>query len=287
MISSTRLAALATLVTVAACARSVGTVGSAGSAPTPAAAIAPAPPKPFEYAASSGQYRFSANSQIVQSVMGQSQDMATSNTRLMSVALARSAPDTITMTLTIDSITLVGPMGMTPPGLDKVPGSKFTAKLAPNGSFYSVTGPNQDDNPLAAGMADELGRALPRIKAILAAGVTWTDTLKDQVRQAGLEVNREIITMYTVAGDSMVGSEPSWKLLREMSVKGTGKGNAQGQDIALESSGTGKGVLLVSKKGVLLAGQGEETGAGVVTLAASGMQVNLTTTTTTNFTKVR
>ena len=151
----------------------------------------------------------------------------------------------------------------------------------------SATGPAQTENPVAAGMTDELGRALPRIRAILAAGTTWTDTLKDQVKQNGLAVDREIITKFTVVGDSVVGGESSWKLTREMTTKGSGKGNMQGQDITLESSGTGKGILLVSKKGVLMGGQGEEASIGSVLLVANGMQIGLNSTTTTSFTKVK
>ena len=281
------LAIVSVLSFVTACAGSPATTGAAGTAPAPAAAAAPAPPKPFEYAASTGQYRFTANSKVVRSMMGNSQDMTSSSSRLMTISLARSGPDTITMSLTVDSISATGPMGMVAPGTDKVPGAKFLAKIAPNGSFYSVTGPRETENPVAAGMTDELGRALPRIKAILAVGATWTDTLKDEVKQGALAVSREIITKYTVAGDSLVGGETSWKLTREMTVKGSGKGNAQGQDIAIESAGTGKGTLVISKKGVLMGGVGEETSAGTVTLAASGMQINLNSNTTTTFTKVK
>jgi hypothetical protein len=284
MTARTTCLAAAAFALLSACAGSTGSTGTTGTAPAPSVAAAP---KPFEFAASTGQYRFSASSKIVQSMMGQSQDMATSNSRLMTIALARSAPDTITMSMTIDSITLVGAMGMTPPGLDKVPGSKFVAKIAPNGTFYSVTGPSETDNPLGAGMTDELGRALPRIKAILAAGATWTDTVKDRIRQSGLDVEREIITTYVVTGDSTVGGEASWKVSRSLSSKGTAKGSTQGQDITLESSGTGKGMLVISKKGVLMSGTGEETGAGLVTLVANGMQVNINSTTTTSFTKVK
>ena len=284
----TRLAAAAALTIVAACSSSTAT-GGAGSAPAPMAAkaAAPAPPKPFEYAASTGQYRFSANRKITQSMMGQQQEVNTSDNRLMTIVLARTTPDTITMQLTVDSLTMVGAMGMTPPGVDKVPGAKFTAKVSPNGSFYSVTGPSAAENPLGSQMTDELGRALPRIRAILAAGTIWTDTVNDVVKQNGLEVSRQIITKYSVMGDSVVSGEPSWKIARETASKNSGKGNVQGQDVAVESAGTGKGVLLISKKGVLMAGQGEETSNGSILLAANGMQIGVNSATTTSFAKVK
>src|SRR5881394_599038 len=147
------------LAVLAACAGSTAT-GGAKTAPAPAAAAAaPAPPKPFEYTASTGQYRFTTETKGTQSAMGNSRDISSSVSRLMTIGLARSTPDTIIVSLTIDSITSSNSMGMPTMGLDKVPGSKFTAKIAPNGSFYSVTGPTEAENALAAGMTDELGRA--------------------------------------------------------------------------------------------------------------------------------
>ncbi|HEX7939705.1 MAG TPA: hypothetical protein VF483_12030 [Gemmatimonadaceae bacterium] len=282
---STRLAAAAALTVVAACS-GTATTGGAGSAPAPKAA-APMPPKPFEYATSTGQYRLSANRKITQSMMGQQQEVNTSDNRLLTIALSRTTPDTITMQLTVDSLTMVGAMGMTPPGVDKVPGTKFTAKIAPNGSFYSVTGPSAAENPLGSQMTDELGRAMPRIRAILAAGTVWTDTVTDVVKQNGLEVNRQVITKFSVMGDSLISGESSWKIARETATKNSGKGNVQGQDVAVESAGTGKGMLLISKKGVLMAGQSEDMSTGSISLAANGMQIGVNSTSTTTFTKVK
>jgi hypothetical protein len=264
--SSTRLASVTALTLMSACAGFTG--GNAKTAPAPAKAVAPAPPKPFEYAASAGQYRFTANSKIAQTMMGQTQDMTTSSSRLMSIAMTRTSADTVTVVITIDSMTAVQPMGMPAVGLDKIPGTKFTAKIAPNGSFYSATGPSEAQNALAASMTDELGRALPRLKAILAKGATWTDSLKDQVKQGPLQVDREIITKYSVVGDSVVANEPSWKITREAAIKGSGKGSMQGQDLTIETTGTGSGVLWVSKKGVLMGGNGEEKTLGTVNMAA-------------------
>ena len=280
--NSTRLYAVIVLPMLAACS---GATSSGGAGPVPASAAQA--PRPFEYAVSTGQYRFTANSQTTQSVMGQTQDITQSSSRLTTIALARTAPDTITMSVTVDSMTATGPMGMPVVGLAKVPGSKFTAKLGPNGTFYSATGPGDAENPLAAGMIDEIGRSMPRIKATLAPGVTWTDSLKDHIRQGPLQVDRDIVSHFAVAGDSMVAGEPSWKITRELTVKGSGKGNAQGQDITIESNGTGSSVLFVSKKGVLMSISGQDKSVGTVTMAMNGMQIGLTTATTMSFTKVK
>lgn len=272
-----RFLSLATLATAAGCAGG----SSAFTAP------APVVPKPFEYAASTGQYRFTSSTRATQSLMGQSQDVTSSGNRLMTISLTRPAPDTLLMTLVIDSISDVGPMGMSQPGLDKVPGAKYSAKLSPAGAFYSVSGPSESENQAAAGMTDEIGRALPRLRAILATGAMWTDTVSDKLRQRGLDVTRQAITKYTVVGDTTIGGEPVWKIQREATVSVTGSGTAQGQALTLESAGTMRGFLLMSKKGVLVGGEAEEQSTGKVVLTANGMEVGLTSTTSTKFTKVQ
>jgi hypothetical protein len=276
-----RALAAFTLSVVAACS---GSTGVTGTAPAPAAAAAP---KPFEYADATGQYRYTSESKGSQSMMGQSREMSSTVMRLMTIAVARSAPDTVTVSITMDSLSMGNTMGMPTMGIDKVPGARFTAKLAPNGSFYSATGPSETDNPVAAAMIDEVARALPRLTAILRTGAAWTDSVKDNVKQTGLDVAREIVSKYTVAGDTTVGGESAWKILREVAAKGTGTGSVQGNAVTLESTSTGSGVLVVSKRGVLLGGHGTETSTGNVVLAANGMQIGLTSTTTSAFTKVK
>jgi hypothetical protein len=275
---------VATVVALSALAACSGTSGSAASGPRPASAAA-APSKPFEYTAGTGQYRFTTGIKSTQSMMGQSMEVTQSSSRLVTIALARTAPDTLTMTMTIDSITEIGPRGMPVLGTDKLPGVKFVAKLAPNGSFYSVTGPSETENLRAAEMADGAGRALPRLKAVLALGATWTDTINDRVKVGPLVLDREVVTKFTVSRDTLVGGVPAWKIDREQTLKGSGKGDAMGQTATLVNSGTSTGMLLVSKAGVLLGGSGEEKTTGTVTSPMG--EVGLNGTTTSSITKIK
>ncbi len=277
-----RLAIVLAVSSMAACSGSTGATGSATSVPAPAVAAAP---RPFEYAAGTSQYRYFVEGKASQGAMGNTRDFTSTVTRVMTVALARSGPDTITMNISIDSLTVVSTMPSL--GTEKAIGAKFTAKIGPNGSFYSVTGPSEADNPAAAAMADEVGRAMPRLKAILSNGVVWTDTIKDNVKQAGLDVSRFVVTKFTVMGDSMVSGEASWKIQREATVTATGTGNVQGQGAALEMTGSAKGILLMSKKGVLMGGRGDESTSGTVTLSPVGVQITLTNSQTTQFSKVK
>jgi hypothetical protein len=281
-----RLVSASSLLLLVACSGSTAG-GTANTAPAPAPAATAVAAKPFEYAATTGQYRFTAETKETFGMMGQTRDQQSSNARLITMSLARTSPETVTVTMTIDSISAVAPMGMPALEIDKVRGAKFVAKVAPNGVFYSATGPTETENAVAAAMTNDLGRALPRIKAVLAVGATWADTVRDQVNQQGLEINREIATTYRVVGDSTLDGEAAWKIVRQMSMKGTGKGAMRGADMTLQNSSTGTGILIVSKRGVLLAGSGEENGTGMVVVTANNMEINLTSKTTTQFTKVK
>jgi hypothetical protein len=178
-------------------------------------------------------------------------------------------------------------MGMTPPGIEKMNGAKFSAKVSPTGRVYSTSGPSETELPLAAAMTDEMGRTLPRIKVNLAPGASWTDTLSDKPKQNGMSLDRQIISHFTVVGDSTVGGEAAWKITRESTTSASGSGAPQGQNVVIESTGTGKGMILISKRGVLLGGESEEQSLGKVTMTANSMEIGIKSTTTTKVLKVK
>jgi hypothetical protein len=289
-----RMLALPLLTLLAASGESQVVGPAAAPVPKPAASkagaaapAAPAAPKDFEYAASTGQYRLTASSKISQSMMGQSQDMETSSMRLVSITVARTAADTLSLSMVLDSVSVVGPMGMSPPGMDKLAGAKFAAKVSPSGAVYSASGPSEAESPQAATMTDEMGRMLPRIKSTLAQGATWTDTVADKPKQNGISQDRQIISHFTVVGDSTVGGETAWKITRESTTSATGTGAPQGQNVVFESTGTGKGVILISKRGVLLGGESEEISNVKVTVTGDSTEIGIKSTTTTKVLKVK
>lgn len=258
-----------------------------GCLATASAASAAAAQGRFEYPASSAQYRFTSSAKAAQTAMGQTNNVESSNTRLLTITLERSAPDTITMTIVLDSISIVGAMGMVPPGVDKLPGTRFVAKVAPWGAMYTVTGPGEAESPLAAQLTPELGRMLPVIKAPLAAGAAWVDTLKDMPKQMGMELERVIISSFRVVGDSMVDGERAWKVQRETSTSAKGSGSPQGQPITVEATGAGTGTLLFAHSGLLLGGLNEDQTTGKIVATTSGMEFGVVTTTTTRVVKIK
>ncbi|MEX2179932.1 MAG: hypothetical protein WD801_14555 [Gemmatimonadaceae bacterium] len=85
----------------------------------------------FEYAAGTGQYRVSSTTAGTQEAMGQTQEFDTSSDQLLTLTVARAHRDTLLVTTVIDSMAAVGPMGMTPPGLDKLIGLRVLARTSP------------------------------------------------------------------------------------------------------------------------------------------------------------
>jgi len=241
----------------------------------------------FEYAPGTGQYRVSSKTKGAQEAMGQKQEFETTNNQLLTVAVARANKDTLNVTVTIDSVNAVGPMGMTPPGLDKLVGIKIAAKLAPYGAVYSAVGPTDDSIPQGGQITDEISRFLPRIKAKLAAGSTWTDTVSAKVKQAGIDVDRKVIAKYTVVGLADVAGEKAWQINRETNTSLTGSGAAQGQQMTMEGTSNGKGTLYVSQKGVFVGSENEDQANIKIVLAANGMEIGVTTTANTKVEKVK
>jgi hypothetical protein len=247
----------------------------------------PAIAQSFEYAPTKAQYRLTSTTKGAQEAMGQKQEFESSNSQLLSVTLARQTRDTVALTVVLDSITAVGPMGMVPPGLDKLIGIKVSAKLSPFGAVYASEGPADTTIANLAQITEEMGRFLPRIRGKLAAGSTWTDTTSGKVKQNGLDIDRTVVSKFTVVGDTSVAGEKGWKIARESNTSLSGTGAPQGQPMTMEGKSNGKGTLVVSQKGVFVGSQQEDQANIKITLAANGMEIGVTTTANTKVEKIK
>ena len=249
----------------------------------PSAALA----QGFEYTPSKAQYRLTSTTKGAQEAMGQKQEFESSNSQLLSVSLARQARDTVALTVVIDSIAVVGPMGMVPPGLDKLIGMSVSAKLSPFGAVYSTESPKDTSIANIATITEEMGRFLPRIRGKMTAGSSWADTTTGKVKQNGLDIDRTVISKFTVVGDTLISGDKGWKISRESSTSLSGSGAPQGQPMTMEGTSTGKATLVVSQKGQFVGSQQEDQANIKITIAASGMEIGVTTTANTRVEKVK
>jgi hypothetical protein len=128
---------------------------------------------------------------------------------------------------------------------------------------------------------------LPRIRATLAPGATWTDTVDLGGKMGELDVKRHVIAKYSVLGDSTVGADKSWKIASETSTTMSGSGVSAGQPMTLEGTSTGKGTLFITKANVFAGLQNEEQSNVKIVLTANGMEVGITSTTNTTVNKVK
>ena len=241
----------------------------------------------FEYAASSGQYRVTTKTSGTREAMGQTQTFDASTVELLSMTVAKAAKDTLALSVTIDSATGTGPMGMPLPGYDKLPGKKVAARLSPGGMVYSAQGPTDDSLPNGSQYTTELSRLLPRVKSALSSGATWTDTVKTTLHNSGLDLDRQSISTYQVTGDTTVAGASGWKIARQSQITMTGGGTTQGQLVSMESTGTGTGVFVVSKNGVFLGAMRDEDSSVKITLTAQAMDITGTNKTHITVDKVK
>jgi hypothetical protein len=248
----------------------------------PAAAMAQ-----FSYAPGTSQYRITSSMKGAQEVMGQRQEMESSSNQLITVAVARANRDTLQVTTTMDSIVVVGPMGMTPPGVDKMRGAKVVARVSPTGQVYSVTMPVPDSIQDAANLTYEMSNVLPKMRGNAAAGATWTDTTSRKVTNGGIELDRSTIATYTVAGDTTVSGQKAWKVARTSKTTLSGSGAQGGQPMTVEGTSQGNGAMFVTANGNFLGYTNQEMVNLKVVLAANGMEVGITQDATTKVEKVK
>ncbi|MDE3152321.1 MAG: hypothetical protein KGL93_08735 [Gemmatimonadota bacterium] len=229
----------------------------------------------FHYAPGTSHYRMTVDAKVTQTVMGQSNDATLNSGQKFTMALAQQAPDTLAMTVTIDSIGQTTSLGPTP-GLDSLVGQKVQAFLSPTGEFYAKH-LGADTVAALASIADQLVHILPRIRVPLAKGATWSDTLTESTLQSGLNVKRQVISTFTVAGDTTIGGATAWEITRKSNSTTSGLGNIQGQNATMDGTSTGSGLVFLTHDGTFVGGTGSEDVKAKLTLTDAGVAYDIGT----------
>jgi hypothetical protein len=128
---------------------------------------------------------------------------------------------------------------------------------------------------------------LPRIRGKLAAGSTWTDTVSAKSKQNAFDLDRRVISKFTVVGDTTVAGEKSWKVVRESNATLSGSGAPQGQPATMDGSVTSKSTIVVNPKGVFVGSNSEDQANIKVVFAANGMEIGITQNAVTKIEKVK
>jgi hypothetical protein len=226
----------------------------------------------IEYAPGTTKYRITTSTNVNQTSPMGNQTYDVGVKQQITVNLVKRTKDTVSATLTVDSISMTG----APPGTDvsKLMGTKFVALMSPTGKFFSSKGPDALD-PQLAQLAEGVGHFMPSYHGDLAIGKTWSDTLAGKISQNGMTVDRTTISNYTVAGDTTISGEKTFKVQRTTNVKAGGAGDMQGMAVTMETSGTSIGSLLLTHHGVYLGGDSKDDVAVKIVVSAQGAEINL------------
>ena len=112
------------------------------------------------------------------------------------------AKDTLLATVTLDSISLTGAASIA--DVSTLRGAKFISLVSPTGRVYSTKAPTSVD-PVASQLAEGIVRILPAYHPNLKQGVTLGDTSSGKVTKQGMELDRTVVSNFTVEHDTTIG----------------------------------------------------------------------------------
>ena len=93
--------------------------------------------------------------------------------------------------------------------------------------------------------------------------------------QQGMELDRTVVSNFTVEQDTTIGGVRAFKVARVTSVKAAGSGRPQGTPVSMESSSTSNGAFYVSAKGVFLGGTSIDDVNLKLKILAQGAEISL------------
>jgi hypothetical protein len=225
-----------------------------------------------EYAAGTTRYRVSTTTKGTQSTPMGNSGFELGMRQELTLNLARQSRDTILATVTLDSIALTGAGAVV--DVHTLLGAKFISLVSPTGRVYSTRSPVNED-PLVSQIAEGITRFLPSYRANLKTGATWADTTAGKVTQQGMELDRTIVSSFTVEHDTTIGGVKAFKVARVTSVRAAGSGSTQGTPVSMESSSTSSGRFFVSTKGVFLGGSSNDDIDLKLKILAQGAEISM------------
>jgi hypothetical protein len=237
-----------------------------------AALAAPASAQGVEYTDGTTRYRVSTTTSGSQTTPLGSSNFELGVQQQITINLARQAKDTLLATVTLDSISLTGAAAIA--DVSTLRGAKFVSLVSPTGRVYSTKAPPAVD-PVASQVAEGIVRILPAYHPDLRPGVTWADTSSGKVTQQGMELDRTVVSNFTVEHDTTIAGVRAFQVARVTSVKAAGSGSPQGTPVSMESSSTSNGKFFVSTKGVFLGATSTDDVDLKLKILAQGAEISL------------
>lgn len=244
----------------------------------------PAMAQHVEYAPGTMRFRVSSSTSGSQTTPGGTASFDIGVEERITLSIMRQAKDTVMAMLTLDSISIRSPGPQ--PDLSKLVGAKFVSLLSPTGKFYSSRAPEGLD-PQLAPIIEGVGKLLPAFPDNLAQGVTWTDTIKGKVARMGMDVDLTNVGRYTVEGDTTIGGQKAFRIVRNAAMKGVGGGSMQGTAVTMEMSSTSAGAFFITPSGSYLGGSAKDNALTRIVVVQQNMEITIkqSTATTTELIK--
>lgn len=225
-----------------------------------------------EYAVGTTRYRVATTTKGTQTTPLGNSDFELGLRQQITLNLARQAKDTIVATITLDSIALSGAAASA--DVSSLMGATFTSLVSPTGRVYSTKAPS-GANPLVAQISEAISRFLPSYRGNLKTGLAWSDTTSGKIRQQGMDVDRTIVSHFTVEGDTMIGGVKAYKVARVSLVKAAGSGTSQGVPVSMESNSTSNGRFFLSDGGLFLGATSEDDMNLKLKILAQGAEISI------------
>jgi hypothetical protein len=253
-----RLAGLMTGLLTAALATTAAAQPATHSAALPPASATLA--APFMYANGTHHYRITSVDTRTQNQAGGRApfEFTTTTTQFVTLTLAPHARDTLTMTLTLDSVNVTSTLDAPPANTDGMRGARMEGTVSPQGKIYAFAAA-PGDNQLKVALYRAFSRFISAVPTQLAAGTTWTDTLADSFKRGEFDIKTSTVTTSKVSGDTTVAGQHAWRVERSGIISTTGEGTERGNPIHLTADGTIRAVQLLSQAGVYLGSAGTQT----------------------------
>jgi len=236
------------------------------------ALAAPVRAQGVEYTDGTTRYRVSTTTSGSQTTPLGSSKFELGVQQRITLNVAHQAKDTLMATVTLDSITLTGAAAIA--DVSTLQGAKFVSLVSPTGHVYSSKAPTSSD-PVATQLAEAIARFLPAYHSDLRQGATWADTSTGKVMQQGMELDRTVVSNFTVERDTTIGGVRAFKVARVTSVKAAGSGTPQGTPISMVSSSRSNGAFYVSTKGVFLGATSVDDVNLKLKILAQGAEISL------------
>lgn len=250
----------------------VALLTACGAPPEPAPAAAPAPPPPVTYGPASVRYAIASHRHVEQEISGRTMT-TTAVSRYQLRLTVEPGAGGMTVRFVLDSVRIEGEMGVPDRDIEAAEGTRFTARMGPDGALTAFT---VGDTGVAyvEQIAARLRDFFPRIPADgIVPGRRWRDTTALAADVGGVVLNVVSRNTHEALEWDRYADRPALPIRTVSSYTLSGAGEQGGQPLALEGTGMRHTRNYLAPDGTYLGGTAADTSRFEVRLTEIGLTV--------------